>query len=449
MNDPLLYFRTESDSTQVQFADRGDHVPADTTDEKRILVSQAGWEDSTVERIDLEALREEPEETQGIKDSVAAASALRSEIDSLSALVARTEAELSSVQETARAALEFGSNVGQRLGAIESRLEPLADLDDVRREIEKLFDALNALTREARANTDTVNRQLSRVEQLAVETTTQLEQARQRGVELGREMARLQSVQARTESAPRSASEPVDRLTAGQAADARRASSADTRARRSLTIRNVEGLVRRGRTALMANVRRSSLRMQVAKALAVFRVPRTVGPMKYVGVAAVSIVLMLMSAFVLQSSTRKTAQPIAPPVALPVIEASVPATAVFALPSVTSATTASAGSLDSATTVHRPASNRQAASVDSERPASQRVTTFVGALSIRSTPDKAEVHIDRERVGETPLVLRGLRAGSHVIWIDHDGYQRWTAGVNVPAEEVTKITVTLQAQPGR
>ena len=77
------------------------------------------------------------------------------------------------------------------------------------------------------------------------------------------------------------------------------------------------------------------------------------------------------------------------------------------------------------------------------------MTTFVGALSIRSTPDKAEVHIDRERVGETPLVLRGLRAGSHAIWIDHDGYQRWTAGVNVPAEEVTKITVTLQAQPGR
>ncbi len=356
MNDPLLYFRTESDSTLVQFADRGDHVPGDTTDEKRILASQAGWEDSTVERIDLEALREEPEETQGIKDSVAAASALRSEMDSLSALVARTEAELSSVQETARAALEFGSTVEQRLVAIESRLQPLADFDDVRREIEKLFDALNALTRETRANTDTVNRQLSRVEQLAVETTAQLEQAQQRGVELGREIARLQSVHARTESAPQSASEPVDRLTAGQAADAIRASSADTPARRSLTIRHVAGLVRRGRTALMANVRRSSPRMQVAKALAVFRVPKTVGPMKYVGVAAVSIVLMLMSAFVLQSSTRKTAQAIALPVAPPVIKASVPATALLALPSVTSATTAPAGSLDSA---HDGASSRE------------------------------------------------------------------------------------------
>ena len=100
----------------MELADDGDHVSVDTADQKRILVSQAGSEGSTIEPIDLETQREELKETQVIKDSVAAASALRSEMDSLSALVTQIGAEFSRVQETARAALDRGATVEQRLG---------------------------------------------------------------------------------------------------------------------------------------------------------------------------------------------------------------------------------------------------------------------------------------------------------------------------------------------
>jgi hypothetical protein len=184
--------------------------------------------------------------------------------------------------------------------------------------------------------------------------------------------------------------------------------------------------------------------MRVAEAMANRRVPKIIVLSKYVAVAAVFIVT-LIGAFVLHSFGG-TADLVGPPVSTPT--APVPSPAVPDLPS-TSATTSSEGSLDSATTVQNLTSTRPAASVNSKTPETRRATEYIGTLSIRSTPDKAEVHIDRERVGETPLVLRRLRAGSHAIRIEHDGYQRWTAGVNIPAEEITRVTVTLQAEAGR
>jgi hypothetical protein len=165
MDDPLLYFRPESDATVVE------PVSGDTADQKRTLVAQAGSEGSTIEPIDLEALGEELKETPVIKDS-AAAGALRSEMDSLSALVTQIGAELEGAGNRAplsTAARPWSRDLGQS-----SRGLALGDLEDVRREIEKRFDALNALTQDVRANTDAVNRQLGRVEQLAVETAAQL-----------------------------------------------------------------------------------------------------------------------------------------------------------------------------------------------------------------------------------------------------------------------------------
>jgi PEGA domain len=239
-------------------------------------------------------------------------------------------------------------------------------------------------------------------------------------------------------------------------------------------IKNFAWCVERGRAALRAKVRRSSLSLlaarnaawrierrwpvaighlrrswlgrHVAEAMANLRIPKTSVPITYVAVATVFTALALMSAFVLHSVGRAS-DLVGPPVVRPT--APVPSTAMPVLPSATSATTSSEGSLDSATTVQRYASARQVASAEFETPATPRATEFVGTLSIRSTPDKAEVHIDRERVGETPLVLRRVRAGSHAIWIEHEGYQRWTAGVNVAADERTQVTVTLQAEPGR
>jgi hypothetical protein len=386
VDDPLLYFGPESDATVVEFTDDRDHVSSDTVERTSNLVVRAGSEGSTIEPIALDALRDELTNTQlPLKESVAALSVLRSELDSLSALATEIAAASRRVEETARAALKRDATVEQRLDAIESRLGALGDLADVRREMETRFDALKALAHKVRA---------------------QLQQREKRDLALGREMARTRSVQAFTESA----------------------------------WRRVWELVERGRTALSAKVRRRSLSL-----LEAVRIPKTSVSITYVAVATV-VAALALSTFVLHSVGRP-ADRVGRPVVTPA--APVPSTAVPVLPSASSATTLSGGALDSATKVRRYASARQVASAEFETPATPRRTEFVGTLSIRSAPDNAEVHIDRERVGETPLELRRLRAGSHAIWIEHEGYQRWTAGVNVPADERTQVTVTLQAEPGR
>src|SRR5688572_19358342 len=57
-------------------------------------------------------------------------------------------------------------------------------------------------------------------------------------------------------------------------------------------------------------------------------------------------------------------------------------------------------------------------------PAQPRV--FVGSLIVGSEPVATSVFIDRQYVGETPLEVSNLRAGSHVVWIERESYVRWT-----------------------
>jgi hypothetical protein len=72
---------------------------------------------------------------------------------------------------------------------------------------------------------------------------------------------------------------------------------------------------------------------------------------------------------------------------------------------------------------------------------------FIGALDIESDPPGSNVFIDRKYVGQTPIQLSELRAGSHLVWLVRDGHQRWTASVLVRAETRTHITATLQSKP--
>lgn len=80
----------------------------------------------------------------------------------------------------------------------------------------------------------------------------------------------------------------------------------------------------------------------------------------------------------------------------------------------------------------------------SARPSAPRAQ-FVGTLSIDAEPGGATVFLNRERVGTTPLQLSGLRAGSHLVWIQREGYRRWTRVVLVPADQVTRVSAELQA----
>jgi hypothetical protein len=72
---------------------------------------------------------------------------------------------------------------------------------------------------------------------------------------------------------------------------------------------------------------------------------------------------------------------------------------------------------------------------------------FVGDLEVSSEPSGATVYIDTTPVGETPLSLEKIRAGSRVLWVVRDGYVRWTRGVLVPANKLTRVSATLEPIP--
>jgi PEGA domain len=80
-----------------------------------------------------------------------------------------------------------------------------------------------------------------------------------------------------------------------------------------------------------------------------------------------------------------------------------------------------------------------------EAPARQspRAAKYVGTLSIDADPG-GDVFLNRKSVGHTPLRLANLRAGSHLIWIERDGYRRFTRVVNVPADRVTRLSADLE-----
>jgi len=76
-----------------------------------------------------------------------------------------------------------------------------------------------------------------------------------------------------------------------------------------------------------------------------------------------------------------------------------------------------------------------------ERPPGEQ---FVGTLSVDAVPTGGEVFINRRSVGKTPVRLSGLRAGSHLVWIERAGYRRFTRVVTVPADQVTRVSVALE-----
>ena len=73
-------------------------------------------------------------------------------------------------------------------------------------------------------------------------------------------------------------------------------------------------------------------------------------------------------------------------------------------------------------------------------------TWYVGTLSVDAVPAGGEVFINRKSVGKTPARITGLRAGSHLVWIERDGYRLFTRVVTVPADKVTRVSVALEPE---
>ena len=94
-----------------------------------------------------------------------------------------------------------------------------------------------------------------------------------------------------------------------------------------------------------------------------------------------------------------------------------------------------------------PAPRRRAAArtTEDETAPPAAPARFVGDLSITSTPRGARVLVNGRAVGVTPLVLREQRAGSVAVQIASEGFERWSASVQIPAGQVTNIAATLRA----
>jgi hypothetical protein len=69
---------------------------------------------------------------------------------------------------------------------------------------------------------------------------------------------------------------------------------------------------------------------------------------------------------------------------------------------------------------------------------------FAGDLFVESRPPGATVFMDGKAVGTTPLTLRAVTAGSHVVRLEHEGYRRWSSAVRVVASQANRITASLE-----
>jgi hypothetical protein len=72
------------------------------------------------------------------------------------------------------------------------------------------------------------------------------------------------------------------------------------------------------------------------------------------------------------------------------------------------------------------------------------VGRFVGALTVESRPSGARVFLDGALVGTTPLQLPEVRAGSHALMLEHDGYNRWSSAIRIVASETNRVTASLE-----
>jgi hypothetical protein len=73
-----------------------------------------------------------------------------------------------------------------------------------------------------------------------------------------------------------------------------------------------------------------------------------------------------------------------------------------------------------------------------------RTDTFVGTMLVESRPVGARVFLDGREVGRTPMVLSDVRAGSHVVRLELDGYRTWTTSARVVAGERRRVAASLE-----
>jgi len=78
-------------------------------------------------------------------------------------------------------------------------------------------------------------------------------------------------------------------------------------------------------------------------------------------------------------------------------------------------------------------------------PASSRSeSTFTGTITVDSRPRGARVLLDGRFIGTTPLTLSGVRAGSHTVRLEREGFTRWSSTVRVVGGQRARIAASLE-----
>jgi len=85
----------------------------------------------------------------------------------------------------------------------------------------------------------------------------------------------------------------------------------------------------------------------------------------------------------------------------------------------------------------------RAAAPDAAPKPGARPSAEAGALVVDSRPRGAAVFVDGRRVGRTPLNLNGVRAGSHAVRLEREGYRVWRADVPIAAGQQNRVTASL------
>jgi PEGA domain-containing protein len=74
---------------------------------------------------------------------------------------------------------------------------------------------------------------------------------------------------------------------------------------------------------------------------------------------------------------------------------------------------------------------------------------YKGSLQVATQPAGAQVFIDRQMVGVSPVAVSDLAAGSHVVRIELEGYERWSSSVQVVTSKSANLNVNLRRVSGR
>jgi hypothetical protein len=68
-----------------------------------------------------------------------------------------------------------------------------------------------------------------------------------------------------------------------------------------------------------------------------------------------------------------------------------------------------------------------------------------GSIQVSSTPD-AQVYLDGEFQGETPMAIKKVQAGGYVLTLSREGYRELRQTVYVKKNEITKVAGELKAE---